>query len=60
MMGEEREVRIMFDPFASLRSWIGIMLDVVDTLVAAFLTPVFGLLGIPIPSVTDLILSGLA
>lgn len=43
----------MFDPLTSLYSWIGMMVGAVDTLIAAFLTPFFGLFGIPIPSLTS-------
>lgn len=45
----------MFDPVLNLTSWFGILLSIVDTLFAAFLTPVFGLLGIPIPSLATLL-----
>lgn len=48
----------MFDPTLLITGWLNFMLGMADTLFAAFLTPLFGMLGIPIPSLFT-ILAGL-
>lgn len=42
---------MFFDPALLISGWLNMMLGMVDTLIAACLTPLFGMLGIPIPSI---------
>lgn len=45
----------MFDPVANIMSWFGILIGMFDVILAAFLTPVTALFGLPTPSLTSLL-----
>lgn len=48
----------MIDPVLLLSGWLSLLLGMIDTLVAAYFTPLFAVLGRPAPSLLS-IFSGL-